>query len=227
MNNKTDKKIILEMRAITKDFPGVRALDNVNFDLRKGEIHGLVGENGAGKTTLLKIIDGALQPTRGEVFLEGEKVFFNNPREAIDWGIGTVHQEMNIIPYFNAIENIFLGRELTKFNFIKFRELEVKTRDLLRDVGLSVDIDLYQEVKYLGAAERKIIEILRAINLQPKILILDEPTASLTIEEVKILFNLLKKFKKKGIAIIFVSHHLDEVFEITAVSYTHLTLPTN
>ena len=215
MNNKTDKKIILEMRAITKDFPGVRALDNVNFDLRKGEIHGLVGENGAGKTTLLKIIDGALQPTRGEVFLEGEKVFFNNPREAIDWGIGTVHQEMNIIPYFNAIENIFLGRELTKFNFIKFRELEVKTRDLLRDVGLSVDIDLYQEVKYLGAAERKIIEILRAINLQPKILILDEPTASLTIEEVKILFNLLKKFKKKGIAIIFVSHHLDEVFEIT------------
>lgn len=213
--NKTGVNNILEIKAVTKDFPGVRALDNVDFELRRREIHGLIGENGAGKTTLLKIIDGALQPTRGEIFLEGEKVFFDNPREAIDWGIGTVHQEMNIIPYFNAIENIFLGRELTKFNFIKFRELEIKTHDLLRSVGIYMDLDLYQEVRYLGAAERKIIEILRAINLQPKILILDEPTASLTIEEVKILFSLLKKFKKKGMAIIFVSHHLDEVFEIT------------
>ncbi|MCD6317683.1 sugar ABC transporter ATP-binding protein [Candidatus Aerophobetes bacterium] len=215
MSGKTDKKDILEIKGVTKDFPGVRALDNVDFELRRGEIHGLVGENGAGKTTLLKIIDGALQPTRGEIFLEGEKVSFNNSREAIDWGIGTVHQEMNIIPYFNAIENIFLGRELTKFNFIKFHQLEEKTRDLLHRIGLSIDIDLYQEVRYLGAAERKIIEILRAINLQPKILILDEPTASLTIEEVKTLFDLLRKFKKEGMAIIFVSHHLEEVFEIT------------
>jgi ribose transport system ATP-binding protein len=209
-----DKSNILKIKALTKEFPGVKALVNVDFDLKKGEIHGLVGENGAGKSTLLKVIDGALQPTGGEMVFEG-RGFFNNTREAIDWGIATVHQEMNIIPYFNAIENIFLGEEITKLNFIRFRELERRARDLIRDVGLTVDIDLNQEVRFLGAAERKIIEILRAINLQPKILILDEPTASLTIEEVNILFNLLKQFAKRGMAIIFVSHHLEEVFEIT------------
>jgi ABC-type sugar transport system ATPase subunit len=213
-NNTKTEKYILKIRRLTKEFPGVIALDSVDFDLKEGEIHGLVGENGAGKTTLLKIIDGALQPTSGEILLNGRSDFFNNPREAIDWGIGTVHQDLNIIPYFNAIENIFLGEELTRFNFIKFRELETKTRELFQSFGLSLELDLHREVRFLGAAERKIIEILRAINLRPKILILDEPTASLTIEEVKSLFDLLRQFKQKGMAIIFVSHYLDEVFEI-------------
>ena len=116
---------ILELEGITKEFPGVRALDNVDFSLRKGEIHGLVGENGAGKSTLLKIIDGALKPTAGRMSYNG-RGFFGNPREAIDGGIATVHQEMNIIPFFNAVENIFLGREIAKLDFIRNRELEQK-----------------------------------------------------------------------------------------------------
>jgi ribose transport system ATP-binding protein len=140
--------------------------------------------------------------------------FFSTPREALDSGIATVHQEMNIIPFFNAIENIFLGGEITRLNFIKFRELEKRARELVERVGITVDLDLQQEVRYLGAAERKIIEILRAINFQLKILILDEPTASLTIDEVENLFNLLRRFREQGMAIIFVSHHLEEVFAI-------------
>jgi ribose transport system ATP-binding protein len=205
---------ILELEGITKEFPGVRALDNVDFSLRKGEIHGLVGENGAGKSTLLKIIDGALKPTAGRMSYNG-RGFFSNPREAIDGGIATVHQEMNIIPFFNAVENIFLGREIAKLDFIRNRELEQKARALVKRVGITVDLDLNQEVRYLGAAERKIVEILRAINLEPNVLILDEPTAALTIDEVDSLFKLLRNFKETGMAVIFVSHHLEEVFEIT------------
>jgi ABC-type sugar transport system ATPase subunit len=204
---------ILELQGVTKDFPGVRALDNVDFSLKKGEIHGLVGENGAGKSTLLKIIDGALKPTAGRMFYNGRS-FFNSPRDAIDGGIATVHQEMNIIPFFNAVENIFLGKEISRFDFIQSRELEQRAHDLVKRLGITVHLDLHLEVRYLGAAERKIVEILRAINLEPRVLILDEPTASLTMDEVQALFSLLKKFKDMGMAIIFVSHHLEEVFEI-------------
>ena len=208
------EEIILDIKGLTKDFPGVRALDNVDFKLKRGEIHGLVGENGAGKSTLLKIIDGSLQPTSGEMAYEG-KGFFSNTRQAIKGGIGMVYQEQNIIPYFNAIENIFLGEEIATLNFINTSAMEKKARELIREVGITVDLNLYQELRELGAAEQKIIEILRAINQKPRVLILDEPTASLTIEEVNHLFKLLKRFKEEGMSIIFVSHHLEEVFEIT------------
>lgn len=206
---------ILELRGVTKDFPGVRALDGVDFTLRRGEIHGLVGENGAGKSTLIKVIGGVFKPDQGEIHLSNRSEFFSHPKEAIDWGIGIVHQESNLIPYFTTPENIFLGKELSRLGLVLNRQIERETREFIQRVGIPLDIDLRVEVQHLGPAEKKVIEILRAINLRPKILILDEPTASLSIEETEVLFKLLRKFSEEGMAVVFVSHHLFELFEIT------------
>lgn len=208
----TSNRTILEVRNVTKDFPGVRALDNVSLEVRRGEIHAIVGENGAGKTTLVEIIGGTFKPTAGEVYVDGEKVSFDNVAQALRKGIALVHQEKNLVPYFNAVQNIFLGHEATRGLLLDEVKLRRQAQNLLREMG--IDIDLEKPVKYLGVAERQVVEILRVMYLRPKLMILDEPTASLTESEAKRLFQLLRRYREEGMGIIIITHHLDEVFAI-------------
>lgn len=203
---------ILRTENLSKSFPGVKALKDINFFLNSGEIHAVVGENGAGKSTLVKIISGILSPTEGEIFLKGEKVNFSSPNDAIEQGIGIVPQESNLVPGFNPLENIFLGQEKNKYGFINQEFLKEKFVQLADSLG--VDIPLDKKIKNMGTADQKVVEIMRALNLEPDIMILDEPTASLDRDGIEKLFDLLKGLKDEGLGIIFISHHLDEIFEI-------------
>ncbi|MGQ4892257.1 MAG: ABC transporter ATP-binding protein [Candidatus Njordarchaeia archaeon] len=203
------------MRNIVKVYPnGTVALRGVDFEAKKGEIHGLLGENGAGKTTLMNILSGYLKPTQGEIYLFGEKVDIKSTRDAIEYGIGMVHQHFTLVDTLTALENIIMGMEPVKnFLMIDFDEARERIGGLIKDVGLSVNLDV--PIEYLSVGERQRVEILKALYRKAKILILDEPTAVLTPLEVKELFNLLRKLKEKGVTIIFISHKLKEVLEIT------------
>ncbi|MBC7189371.1 sugar ABC transporter ATP-binding protein, partial [Candidatus Aerophobetes bacterium] len=207
------EKKILETKRITKIFPGVKALNKVDFDLYEGEIRALVGENGAGKTTLVKILSGAYQPDEGEIFLRGKKVIILDPYHAQEMGISIVYQELNLIPYMSVARNILLGREPRNFlGFIDFPEVRDKAEKLLS--LLEVNIDPESLIHELSVAQQQMVAIARALSANPNILILDEPTASLSEIEVKHLFKVLFNLKKRGVSIIFISHHLEEVFQI-------------
>lgn len=204
---------ILELVDIKKEFPGAKALDGVSINLISGEIHALVGENGAGKSTLMKILSGIYKPTSGKIFFEGKEIILNNTKEAQELGITIIHQEFSLIPYLNAVDNIFLGREIRKSNGLLDRKLmKEKAQGLLKRID--VDIDLDKTVEELSVAEQQFIEIAKAISVNSKLLILDEPTATLTEGEVKHLFNLMKTLKKNEVTMIFISHHIDEIFQI-------------
>lgn len=204
---------ILELVDIKKEFPGAKALDGVSINLIPGEIHALVGENGAGKSTLMKILSGIYKPTSGKIFFEGKEIILNNTKEAQELGITIIHQEFSLIPYLNAVDNIFLGREIRKSNGLLDRKLmKEKAQELLKRID--VDIDLDKTVEELSVAEQQFIEIAKAISVNSKLLILDEPTATLTEGEVKHLFNLMKTLKKNEVTMIFISHHIDEIFQI-------------
>lgn len=205
------KTPLLETKNIIKEFPGVRALDNINFNLYSGEIHALMGENGAGKSTLVKILSGILQPTKGDIFLKGKKIRLNKPALAIKKGIGIVSQESNLVPYFTPVENIFLGQEYSSNGIIKKGKLDRKFDVLIEQ--LNIDIPKNKEVQHLGVADQKLVEILRVLNLNPEIMILDEPTASLDKDGVDKLFSLMEKLKD-NVGIIFISHYIDEIFRI-------------
>jgi len=206
------KETLLSVQGLTKVFPGVIALDNIDFDLRKGEIHALVGENGAGKSTFAKILAGAYTPTKGDIYLNGRKVNIRDPLHALNLGIGMVYQERDLVPYFTAIENIFLGRELSHFGFICPSLMRKKVRDLMKEIGVWLEID--QPVSELGPSKQQMVEILKIMLLKPNIMIFDEPSSSLTEKETKVFFSLLRSLKKR-ISIIFISHRLEEVFEIS------------
>jgi ribose transport system ATP-binding protein len=201
---------LLDVQDVDKSFPGVKALQNVQFQLEHGEIHALVGHNGAGKSTFVKVITGTYIPERGRLFLEGEQITLRNTRDSIDKGIGIVTQEGSLIPNFNSIENIFLGKEVRRFGWIQNKALEEKARHLLSYLGVS--IDLYKQVKDLNPAQRKLVEIMKILNLKPKVMIFDEPTAALSDKERKQLFEVMNRLKGDGIGIIFITHYLDEVF---------------
>ncbi|HHW01719.1 MAG TPA: sugar ABC transporter ATP-binding protein [Thermoanaerobacterales bacterium] len=203
---------LLEVKGITKAFPGSLALQNVDLDLNQGEIHGLVGANGAGKSTLVKIITGALSPDRGQILIDGKEVSFNDPREAYSSGISIVPQESNLIFYFDGIENIFLGNEAANFGIIDRKTMESQAKRLMEQLG--VDVELSKPVRELNPAQRKLIEILRALNYNPRILILDEPTAAMTKNETEHLFSVMDKLRKSGSSIIFISHYLDEILRM-------------
>ncbi len=204
---------ILEIKNITKRFPGVLALNDVSFDIHRGEVHILIGENGAGKSTLMKILSGVYQPDEGKIILNSEAVSFKNPKEAQEAGVSIIHQEFSLIPYLNAVENIFLGREMKKKNgLLDKKKMKVKAQDLLDMLG--VEINLERPVQRLSVAEQQFIEIAKAVAVNDRILILDEPTATLTKREVKILFQLIQNLKNKGVTMIYISHHLEEAFEI-------------
>lgn len=203
----------LEARGIIKSFPGVKALDDVSMTLEAGTIHALLGENGAGKSTLIKIITGIHRPDSGTLYREGQAFLFDNARDAIAAGIGVVHQERNLIPRFSIGENIMLDRlGGSLFRPIDFDSVHREARKWL-DL-LELDLDPHLPVSRLSVAKMQLVEIAKALSLQSRVLLLDEPTASLTSHETETLFRLLKRLRNDGVAMIFVSHKLEEVAEI-------------
>ena len=206
---------VMEVRNISKNFPGVKALDDVSVKFLPGEVHAVVGENGAGKSTLMKIMSGAYIPDKGAIFLNGEEVSFSHPVQAQNKGISIIYQEFNLLPERSVAQNIFLGRESTRFGVVDQRRMNTKARKLLEEIGVEDAIPPSKLVGALSVAEQQQVEIAKAVSLDAKILIMDEPTAALTLTEVKMLDTLIKQLKERGLAIIFISHRLGEVFEIS------------
>lgn len=211
------EEIILETRSITKDFPGVRALDNVTFQLRKGEVLGLVGENGAGKSTLMKIFSGAYpaHTYEGEISVEGKRCNFLGPKDSQEAGIAIIYQELNLIPELTVAENIFLAREpaIGKTGIIDRKRLFKQTKDLLDQ--LNIPISPQEQIKNLSIGKQQMVEIAKALSYQAKILILDEPTSALTEQEVESLFKMINSLRERGVSMIYISHKIDEIFKIT------------
>ena len=203
---------LLEMRSITKRFPGVVALDGVDFELERGEVHVLLGENGAGKSTLVKMLAGAYRPDEGEILLDGEAASISSATDAQKLGISTIYQEFNLVPQFPVAENIFLGRQPRRFGFVDRRKMREEARKLLDRMKVLVDPDAL--VSNLGVAQRQMVEIAKALSLNARILIMDEPTASLSGQEVERLFEIVRGLKEEEVAMIFISHHLEEVSAI-------------
>lgn len=206
------KQPILTMRGIHKGFPGVKALDGVDFRLFPGEVHALMGENGAGKSTLIKVLTGVYPIDGGEVQLGGAPLRVNGPGDAQDAGISTVYQEVNLCPNLSVAENVFIGREPRLFGVIRFGEMRRRTREVLR--RMDIDIDPGSMLGSHSIAIQQMVAIARAINISARVLVLDEPTSSLDDGEVQQLFRVVRSLRAEGVAILFVSHFLDQVFEI-------------
>jgi simple sugar transport system ATP-binding protein len=207
-----DAEALLEARGIVKIFGQHRALDDVSFALRAGEVHALLGENGAGKSTLIKILTGAYRPDGGEVRLQGAPVSFRDPLHAQSHGIGTVYQEVNLLPNRSVAENLFLGHQPTRWGLVRRKEIEARARKILVTYGL--DIDVREELSAFSVAVQQIVAIARAVELSGKVLVLDEPTASLDRNEVERLFDVIRSLKARGLGIIFITHFLDQVFAL-------------
>lgn len=207
-----DQPIVLSMRGIHKHFPGVHALKGVDLDLYKGEVLALIGENGAGKSTLIKMLGGAHQPTEGTIELFGQEMKIASPQLAQALGIGIIYQEFNLVPYLSARENIFLGREITKGIFINKAEETKRANALFEKIGIQINPET--PCNQLSIAEQQIVEIAKALAQDAKILVMDEPSATLTPQEVQGLFRIIEDLKKQGISIIYITHRLDEIFEI-------------
>jgi rhamnose transport system ATP-binding protein len=204
---------ILELKNITKSFSGVEVLHDVSFTLRPGEVHALLGENGAGKSTLVKIITGVHQPDHGEILLNGARVHFSDARESLHAGVAAIYQELSLFPDLDVAENIFVGRQpITTGGRIDWKKLYRDAEQLLTSLG--VHLDLKQKARSLSIAQQQMVEIARAISINARILIMDEPTSSLTLNEVADLFRLVRRLRESGTAIIFISHRLEELFEI-------------
>jgi ABC-type sugar transport system ATPase subunit len=211
-----DEKLFL-MKGISKTFPGVKALDEVTFEVSRGEVHALVGENGAGKSTLIKILSGVYSQDSGEIIYKGNVVQINNPRQAQDLGISTIYQELNLCPNLTVMENIFLGNEKAKtiFKYIDEGQLIKKCSGYLK--LLESDINPRTPVALLSVAQQQIVEIAKSLAYESEIIIMDEPTSSLTIHDTKKLFEIIHRLKEQGRSVIYISHRLEEVFEIADV----------
>lgn len=205
---------ILRMTGIHKQFPGVKALTNVQFRLFPGEVHALMGENGAGKSTLIKLLTGVYAIDQGEVELEKQQLIIHGPQEAQDNGISTVYQEVNLCPNLSVAENIWIGREPRRFGRILWKELYSSSEKLLLE-RLQLQIDVRKPLQDYSVAVQQLVAIARALNISAKVLILDEPTSSLDRNEVEQLFQVMNKLKDEGLAILFVTHFLDQVYEIS------------
>ena len=204
---------IVTMKGIYKSFPGVLALEDVSFTLKKGEIHALVGENGAGKSTLVRVLTGVERPDKGTITLDGKEVSIRSPQHAQDMGISTVYQEVNLCPNLTVAENIMIGREPMKWGSIDWKSMNVQARQILQ--GLDIDIDVTQTLGSCSVAIQQMAAIARALEVSSaRILILDEPTSSLTTHETAQLFGVMRKLKSEGMAIIFITHFLDQVYEV-------------
>ncbi|HEX8148699.1 MAG TPA: xylose ABC transporter ATP-binding protein [Pyrinomonadaceae bacterium] len=214
MSANTDTPL-LEMREITKSFPGVRALDGVSFDLHKGELHALVGENGAGKSTLMKVLAGVYPfgTYGGEVFIDGRVRQFHSVRDSENAGVAVIFQELSLIKELTIGENIFLGREPRRFGVIKWEELYSRAQKLLDELNLP--LDPRTPVGHLGIGQQQLVEIAKALSQEARILVLDEPTAALAEAEVETLFRIIDGLRARGVGMIYISHKLDEVFRVS------------
>lgn len=206
---------VVEMTGIKKVFPGVRALSNVNFTLKQGEVNVLLGENGAGKSTLIKILSGVHKKDGGSIYINGKETEINSPHHAQNLGISTIYQEFNVVPDLSIAENIFLGRQPTKdkvLQLVDWKKMYKEAEELLH--SLELDIDSRNKVRDLGVAEKQMVEIAKALSVKSKVLILDEPTAVLTAREIEKLFAVINNLKSQGVGIIYISHRLEEIQHI-------------
>ena len=201
------------MRGISKHFTGVQALADVDFDVDAGEVHALVGHNGAGKSTLIKILTGAYDRDGGEITIAGQPVAFANPGAAQAAGIGTIYQEVNLIPFLTAPENIFMGREPRgPFGRVDWRAMRRAAAELLDGFGVGCDLDT--PVMRLGVATQQMVALARTVSLQAKLVVMDEPTSSLDDAEVRVLFSVIRRLRERGVGLIYVSHRMDENFAL-------------
>ncbi len=207
---------VLELKNIVKVFPGVRALDNMQLQLEEGELHAVCGENGAGKSTLMKVITGVYKPDEGEIILKGETIKISNPNDAYAKGIAIIYQETSLFPELTVLENIFIGHEPTKqilgIPVIDYSEMRKRATQIFNKLGIEIDLDGL--VSELGVATKQMVEIAKALTYEAEILILDEPTAALTNREVRALFETIARLKSEGVSMIYISHRLEEIFEI-------------
>jgi ABC-type sugar transport system ATPase subunit len=203
---------LLEMRGIAKAFPGVRALDDVSLDVQAGEVHTLVGQNGAGKSTLIRVLYGACAPDRGEILFRGETVRIASPADARRLGVAVIFQEFSLVPYLDIAHNIFLGREFRGRipGSIDHRRMHAESRRLLALLGM--DVDTRTPAHRLGVAQQQLVEIAKALSQDARLLVMDEPTAALSEREIERLFKVISMLKQDGVAIIYISHRLREVF---------------
>jgi ABC-type sugar transport system ATPase subunit len=202
----------LEMRQITKRFPGVLALDRVDFSAERGEVHAIVGQNGAGKSTLMKILGGAYSDYEGEILLDGMPVSIRSPKDALTAGIAVIYQELNLVPDMTVAENIFLGREPTKWGFVDFRRMREEAVKALAALDKTIDPDA--KVRELPVGKQQLVEIAKALSQNARILIMDEPTSALTEAETQKLYDIIRRLKEGGTTVLYVSHRLREVFTI-------------
>jgi len=201
------------MRGISKTYPGVRALQDASLDVRPGEVHVLLGENGAGKSTLMKILSGAVLADTGEILVDGEPVHITDPVSARRLGISTIHQELSLVPDLSVAENIFLGQAPTRFpGIIDRRRMRQEATRILASIGVSVDCDLH--VRRLRLAQQQMVEVARALSTAARILVMDEPTSALSGREVAQLFSTIRRLTANGVAVVYISHRMEEVFEI-------------
>ncbi len=203
---------LLEMINIHKTYPGVQALKGVHLDVREGEVHALVGENGAGKSTLMKILAGAESKDAGEIRIGGKPVVIDSPQRAQELGISIIYQEFNLVPQLGAAENIFLGREPKRFGFVDFPRERREAKRILDRLGISLDLEM--PVSRLSIAQQQMVEIAKALSVDARLIAMDEPSATLTLHELKNLFNLIRTLKDQGIGVVYISHRLEEIFEI-------------
>lgn len=208
-----DTKYILEMINISKEFPGVKALDKVQLKVKPGTVHALMGENGAGKSTLMKCLFGVYIEDGGEIFINGVKSKFSNPKQAMDNGVAMVHQELNQVLQRNVMDNIWLGRYPGNFGVVNKKTMYEETKKILDE--LEIEVDPRAKMAKLSVSQRQMVEIAKAVSYNAKILVLDEPTSSLTNEEVRHLFKIINKLRDKGCGIIYISHKMEEILEIS------------
>lgn len=206
------EEIILQVKGLSKHYASVKALDNIDFDLRRGEILCLCGENGAGKTTLIKILSGVESPTKGEIIYEGKPTVFTSPLHAHNLGISTVYQEMVQMTKMSVAENIYLGRYKKRYGLVDIAEAENRAGEFLREIGLN--ISAATNVGDLSLAQRQMVEIAKALSFDSKVIIFDEPTSSMSDEETRTLFRIIRQLKAAGVSIIYISHRLNEIFQI-------------
>ena len=209
---------VLELKNIYKSFPGVKVLEDVTLQVRPGEVHALMGENGAGKSTLMKILMGIYKADQGSIFLEGEETVIHGPKDAMSKGISMIHQELNTVLDMEVAENVFIGRELLKKGMEKLKIVDIarmreETGKYFRE--MNIDIDPRAKMRTLSVAEMQLVEIVKAISLNSRIIVMDEPTSAITEKEATVLFAQIERLKKQGVAIIYISHKMDEIFRIS------------
>lgn len=208
-----DAKVILSIRGMSKTFGRNRVLDHINLDVKEGTVMGLMGENGAGKSTMMKCLFGTYQKDEGEIILNGEPVNFSGPKEALENGIAMVHQELNQCLDRNVVDNLFLGRYPTnRFGVVDHSRMKRQALELFRSLDMTVDVT--QPMRKMSVSQRQMCEIVKAISYKAKVIVLDEPTSSLTVQEVEKLFTMMRKLRQQGISFLYISHKMDEIFEI-------------